>query len=248
MTHTGAPAVPPAPPGLPGSPTSASLVASQATPTSAEGEAADEWLMIVDQVCHGVHHALNNRIGSLSALLELTRLGDLPPNDPAFASLSKELTRLEDCARTLRLLPRADADEEPLIMDDVIADVLAVHAFLHELRDTPFTIVPTRFVEPVRAERWALVRVLVLILNDAKRLAKANRASVHATIESDDRWVKVEFRVGPQPVGDVPTPVHAPYAERLSTMLGGAVSRREGAVELRLPTLKTRRAADQRSA
>jgi hypothetical protein len=248
MTHAGVPAVPPAFPDLPGSPTNASLVASQATPTSADGETADEWLLIVDQVCHGVHHALNNRIGSLSALLELTRLGDLPPNDPAFASLSKELTRLEDCARTLRLLPRADADEEPLIMDDVLADVLAVHAFLHELRDTPFTIVPTRFVEPVRAERWALVRVLVLILNDAKRLAKANRASVHATIESDDRWVKVEFRVGPQPVADIPTPLRAPYAERLSTMLGGAVGRREGAVELRLPTLKTRRATDQRSA
>ena len=45
----------------------------------------DEWLLLVDQVCHGIHHALNNRIGSLSALLELTRLGDLPPNDPAFA-------------------------------------------------------------------------------------------------------------------------------------------------------------------
>lgn len=251
MTHAGAPAVPspPAPPvSHPPAPPAASQTIAAPIAPGVEGEVADEWLLIVDQVCHGVHHALNNRIGSLSALLELTRLGDLPPNDPAFASLSKELTRLEDCARTMRLLPRAAADEEPLIIDDVIADVLAVHAFLHDLRDTPFTIAPTRFVEPVRAERWALVRVLVLILNDAKRLAKAHRTSVHATIESDDRWVKVEFRVGQQPVGEIPTPVRAPYAERLSTMLGGAVSRREGAVELRLPTLKTRRAADHRSA
>jgi hypothetical protein len=205
--------------------------------------------MLVDQVCHGIHHALNNRIGSLSALLELTRLGDLPPNDPAFASLSTELTRLEDCARTVRLLPRATMGEEPLIVDDVLADVLAVHAFLHELRETPFTIAPTRFVEPVRAERWALVRALVLVLADAKRLAKTTRASVHATIESDERAVRIEFRVssGSQPVSQFPTPVREPYAERLAAVFGGSVTRREGSVELRLPTLKTRRAADQRS-
>jgi hypothetical protein len=212
------------------------------------GDGADEWLLLVDQVCHGIHHALNNRIGSLSALLELTRFGDLPPNDPAFGSLASELTRLEDCSRAIRLLPRADVGEEPLIVDDVLADVLAVHTFLHELRDTPFTIAPTRFVEPVRAERWALVRVLVLILADAKRLAKTVRASVHATIESDDRWVRIEFRVGPQAVGEIPTALRAPHAERLSALLGGSVDRREGLVELRVPTLKTRRAADQRSA
>jgi len=213
-----------------------------------DGEGADEWLTLVDQVCHGIHHALNNRIGSLSALLELTRLTDLPPDDPAFRSLSAELTRLEDCARAMRLLPRADVGEEPLIVDDVLADVLAVHGFVHELRDTPLTIAPTRFVEPVRAERWALVRVLVLILADAKRLAKATRTSVHAAIESDERWVRIQLRVGLPPVGETPTPARAPYAERLAVSLGGSVNRRDGLVELRVPTLKTRRAADSRSA
>ena len=229
----------------PGSTLKASLPAAV---TVLDGDGADEWLTLVDQVCHGIHHALNNRIGSLSALLELTRLGDLPPNDPAFASLASELTRLEDCSRVVRLLPRGFVGEEPLIVDDVIADVLAVHTFLHELRDTPFTIAPTRFVEPVRAERWALVRILVLILADAKRLARTHRAAVHATIESDDRWVRIEFRLATPPVGEIPTPALAPYAERLSASLGGSVERRAGCVELRVPTLKTRRAADQRSA
>ena len=235
MTHTGLPA--------PASvPTDASSVDGDGG-----GGGAEEWLVVVDQACHGIHHALNNRIGSLSALLELTRLGDLPPNHPAFGSLAAELTRLEECARAVRLLPQAPVGEEPLIIDDVLADVLAVHGFLHEVRDTPVTIVPTPFVEPVRAERWALVRVLVLILADAKRLAKRARTSVHATIESDERWVRIEFRVGSQPVGEVPTPVCAPYAERLSASLGGSINRREGVVELRVPTLKVRRAADQPS-
>lgn len=213
----------------------------------ADSDGVGEWLLIVDQACHGIHHAINNRIGSLSALLELTRLGDLPPNDPAFASLGTELTRLEDCARMVRLLPESNAGEEPLIVDDVLADVLAVHAFLHELRETPLTIAPTRFVEPVRAERWALVRVLVLILADAKRVARAHRQRVHAGIESDERWVRIEFQVGPEAVVETPLPARAPYAESLAASIGGSVSRRPGAVELRLPTLKMRRAADQRS-
>jgi hypothetical protein len=88
----------------------------------------------------------------------------------------------------------------------------------------------------------------VLILADAKRLAKTIRASVHATIESDDRWVRIEFRVGPQVVSDIPAPSRAPYAARLSASVVGGVGRRGGLVELRVPTLKTRRAADQRSA
>ena len=235
MTHAGGPAPPPQ-----------SATPSVQTVLDGEGGGAGEWLNVVDQVCHGVHHALNNRIGSLSALLELTRLSDLPPDDPAFASLSTELTRLEDCARVMGLLPRAEVGEEPLIVDDVIADVLALHTFLHELRDTPFTIAPTRFVEPVRAERWALLRVLVLILSDAKRLAKATRGSVHATIESDERWVRIAFRLAPS-VAKIPTSARSPYAERLSEALGGSLERREGLVELRVPTLKTRRSADVRS-
>lgn len=225
-------------------PSTVPRASSLAVATEAEG--ADEWLMIVDQVCHGIHHALNNRIGSLSALLELTRLGDLPPNDPAFASLSAELTRLEECARTVRLLPRAAVGEEPLIIDDVLADVLAVHVFLHELRETPLALSPTRFVEPVRAERWALVRALVLMLADAKRLAKASHASVKSSVESDERWVRVAFRIEPTPVGQIPTPLRSAYAETLAGVFGGSITRDEGRIELRLPTLKMRR-ADQRS-
>lgn len=212
-----------------------------------ERDGSEEWLAIVDQVCHGLHHALNNRVGALSALLELTRLGDLPPNDPAFTSLSTELTRLEECSRVIRLLPVSAVGDEPLIIDDVLADVLAVHAFLHELRETPLTIAPTRFVEPVRAERWALVRALVLMLADAKRLARPHRASVQSAIESDERWVTIEFRVNPPSATETPMPIRAAYAERLADRLGGSISRRAGAIELRLPTLKMRRAASRQS-
>jgi hypothetical protein len=208
-------------------------------------EGIEEWLDLMDQALQGLHHALNNRIGSLSAHLELLQLDGLPADGSGFDGVTAELTRLEDCSRLVRLLPRDSvAAEEPLILDDVVADVFAIHRFLHAVRDVAVTIVPTRFVEPVRVERWALVRVLTLLLNDAKRLAARLNAPVRVVAESDDQWVRIEMRVGAPPVAETPTSAVGRYAEIVAKSFGGAVARRAGAVELRLPTLKARRAAD----
>jgi hypothetical protein len=212
------------------------------------GEGLEEWLELVEQALQGLHHALNNRIGSLSALVELFQLGDLPNDGSGFENLAADLARLEDCNRVTRLLTRdAYTTEEPLIIDDVLADVFAVHRFVHDVRDLQVTIVPTRFVEPVRVERWALLRVLILLLADAKRLAKQTSAIVRAVTESDEQWVRVEFRIGAPPVAEIPMPARGPYAEQLAQRFGGTISRRPGVAELRLPTLKARRAADRQS-
>jgi hypothetical protein len=207
-------------------------------------EGVEEWLGLVDEALQGLHHALNNRIGSLSALVELFQLGDIPADGTGFENLAADLARLEDCNRVVRLLTRDSmATEEPMILDDVLADVFAIHRFLHDVRDLQVTIVPTRFVEPVRAERWALVRVLTLLLSDAKRLAKTTSSIVRAVTESDEQWVRVEFRIGTPLVADAPPSGGGRYAELLAETFGGTVSRRPGVAELRLPTLKARRAA-----
>jgi len=209
-------------------------------------EGLEEWLELVDQALNGLHHALNNRIGSLSALVELSQLGDLPPDGSGLENLAAELTRLEDCNRMVRLLPHdGHSGEEPLILDDALADVLAIHRYLHDVRETPVSIVPTRYVEPVRVERWALVRVLVMLLNDAKRLGKRTSSGVRAVTESDEQWVRVEFRVGTG-LAESPESGGGPYAAQLAATFGGKVERKAGSVELRLPTLKARRAADRR--
>jgi hypothetical protein len=214
------------------------------TPAAIDG--LEEWMELVDQALQGLHHALNNRIGSLSAVVELLQMGDFPADGAGFENLAADLTRLEDCNRVLRLLPCDSASsEEPLILDDVLADVFTIHRFLHDVRDLQVSIVPTRYVEPVRLERWALVRVLTLLLADAKRLAKRCDAVVRAVTESDEQWVRVEFRVGTPLVAEVPSPGGGRYAELLAERFGGAVSRRPGVAELRLPTLKARRAADR---
>lgn len=214
-----------------------------APPPSFEG--VDEWLELLDEALQGLHHALNNRIGSLSALVELYQLGDLPADGTGFENLGADLTRLEDCNRMVRLLQRDRmAGEEPLILDDVIADVFAIHRFLQDVRDSQVTIVPTRYLEPVRVERWALVHVLTLLLRDAKQLAKRTHSVVRVVSESDEQWVRVEFRIGAPLVAESP-PSRGPYAEAVAASFGGAVNRRPGVAELRLPTLKARRVADR---
>ena len=208
-------------------------------------EGLEEWVELVDQALQGLHHALNNRIGSISALVELQQIGELPADGSVLRNLESDLSRLEDANRMVRLLPQDSVPgEEPLILDDVLADVLAIHRYLHDVREQEVTIVPTRYVEPVRVERWALVRVLALLLADAKRLAKRAGSGVRAVTESDEQWVRVEFRVGPQVV-DTPGPSRGPYAALLAETFGGKVERRAGVAELRVPTLKARRAADR---
>jgi hypothetical protein len=220
------------------------------TSSTASGSAAaglEEWLALVDEALQGLHHALNNRIGSLSAVVELFQMGDAPPEGAGLDSLSADLARLEECNRVIRLLPKDDAaGEEPLILDDVLADVFAIHRYLHDVRDLDVTIVPARYVEPVRAERWALLRVLTLLLADAKRLAKQTNAVVRAVTQSDEQWVRMEFRVGSPLVAEIPATTSGSYAAAVAATFGGTVTRAPGVAQLRLPTLKARRAVDRR--
>jgi hypothetical protein len=214
-------------------------------------DSAGEWGALVDQAMQGLHHALNNRIGSLAALVELHQLGELPADGSPFEAMATDVARLEDCSRMVRLLPRDEVTgEEAMLLTDVLADVLTIHRFLHNLRDTSLTVVPAPFVEPVRVERWALVRVLTLLLAEAKRRARDHGQSVHAVMESGDELVRIEFRtsVGPDAgrSEDLVRSADEGFADRLAVALGGTVSRRTGAVALQLPTLKARRAADRR--
>jgi hypothetical protein len=221
-------------------------VAQHSRTPSRAADGVDEWLDLVDQALQGLHHTLNNRIGSLSALLELLQLDGAPGDGSGLDGINAEVARLEDCSRLARLLPRDPvATEEPLILDDVLADVFAIHRFLHTVRDVPVTIVPTRFVEPMRVERWALVRVLTLLLYDTKRLANQLATSVRVVAESDDEWVSIEFRVGASNTREVPVAGNGRYAEFVAKSLGGTVSLRSGVAHLRLPTLKARRAAER---
>jgi hypothetical protein len=210
-------------------------------------DGTSEWLTLVDHVLRGLHHDLNNRIGSLSAMVELLQLGDAPADGTALETLARDLARLGEANRVIRLVPReVPATEEPLILDDVLADVFAIHRFLHDTRDVQVSIAPTRFVEPVRCERWALLHVLTMLLAEAKRAAKASGTVVRCATESDEQTLCVQFHIGAPAIAETPASLGI-YAERVAATFGGAITRRSGAVELRMPTLKARRASARQS-
>lgn len=206
----------------------------------------EDWLALLDQALQGLHHALNNRIGTLSALVELTELNELPADGSASKRAASDLERLEECNKVVHLLRRdRAAGEEALVLDDVLDDAYVIHRYLHDVRDVQVTASPEKAAEPIRVERWALVRVLTLLLYDARRLAKRLDKLVRTSTRSDEQWVHVEFRVGENHdlTGDVPESAGGRYAECVATAFGGDVQRYAGGVVVRVPTLKARRAA-----
>lgn len=229
------------------SPTSGTPVSSAA---AAAVDGIEDWLSLLDQALQGLHHALNNRIGTLAALVELAELQEMPSDGSAVKSVAADLERLADCNRVVQLLRRDRVGaEEPLLLDDVLADAYAIHRYLHDVRDVQVTASPARTTEPVRVERWAALRVLTLLLYDARRAGKRLDKLVRTVTVSSDEWVRVDFRLGDDgdgSVADMPMSARGRYAEVVATSLGGRVVREAGAVGLMLPTLKSRRAREGR--
>jgi hypothetical protein len=77
-------------------------------------------------------------------------------------------------------------------------------------------------------------------------LAKDSTAIVRCVTESDEQTVRVQFQVGVPMVAETPASLGV-YTERLAATFGGAITRKAGAAELRMPTLKARRASARRS-
>lgn len=218
------------------------------TPDLAEGLAhppVQEWLDLVESALHGIHHSLNNRIGSLLAVVELHQSGGLAEVAGGLDGLSVEVERLQQCNRVVRLLPDTPADEEALDIRDVLGDAMVIHELLPSTKELPI-VLTSAAATPVRAERWALLRALTLLLRNAKSAAQSGGGkapSVRASIEADEAWVRVVFRFGDTDVAIAPS---SRYVEILAERFGGAPTVAPGAVELRIPTLKARRAADRR--
>ena len=220
--------------------------------TAGEDEAhppVQEWLDLVESALQGIHHSLNNRIGSLLAVIDLQRSGGLDDVAGGLDGLASEVERLQECNRVIKLLPDTPGGEEALDIRDVLADAMIVHALLPSIKELP-VVMTEAAVTPVRAERWALMRALVLLLRSAKSAAKASGAktpSVHASVDADELRVRVAFRFAEQSASatdGIGAP--SPYAKLLAARLGGETKAVPGAVELQMPTLKARRATDRR--
>ncbi len=160
------------------------------------GESAREaWLAASDGLVAGVHHALNNRMASLSALAQLLAMGAAPPG--AERTLMQEVERFSGTLRLLGLVPRHPSEGPiPLQLPHLFPDVLALVGQHREVRDVEFAVDGDPGVLPVLCADWALTHALLALLvalGEAARERGAPRVSVRWA--GDERFVVLEAEV-----------------------------------------------------
>jgi hypothetical protein len=187
---------------------------------------ATEWLALSDDLLAGLVHALNNRVTALSVCVELATLGD----DQMLRDgmMTVEARRLQRASALLGLLP-ARGQPEALEVAPVLEDALAIHEQHPRMRGIDCRVSVLAAPPPVRVPRWALLRLLLVMMHEAKS----------AAVDSGHKTVTIELS------GDArELQIRAParenlsvYAAALATLCGGALGRQEDDAVCTLPGL-----------
>jgi hypothetical protein len=150
------------------------------------------WERETDAVLRGLAHALSNRVAAL--VLSAGELTD-PDTDVAAEAASRvvrEGERLREIDRVLKLLPRdRRAREEALELREVVDAAVALHRQRADLRDREVRVTVDAGVLPVRVERAALMRALVLLLAVATRPAEGDDVLVRVAGDAERAWVEI---------------------------------------------------------
>jgi len=190
---------------------------------------SDDWRTVSEDLLQGLVHALNNRVAALSAFVELARLGDEEGN-PARV-LPAEITQLHRVNALFGMLPERKSDPEALELRVVLDDAIRLHEHHPRLRAEQVGVSFEGAPAVVRAPRWALVRVLVMLVHTAKRAAESSQAREGASlrVRGDDTTIGVHVATAVEPSADL-----LALAERCN----GSVEREEGELVLRMPSVR----------
>jgi C4-dicarboxylate-specific signal transduction histidine kinase len=199
----------------------------------ARAAAAEAWLAASDGLVAGIHHALNNRLGTLSALVQLAAGAQDPETDRA---LRDEMERCGATLRLLGLLPRRpDEAPIPLRLEDLLPDALALVRQHRDVRDVEFTVEFAPALLPVRCVETALVHALLTLLVRAGLTARTGGGErVRVGCSGDERFVTVVVEPEGGPAGG---PLGGAGVAALFAAAGGAAEATATGVALRLPTL-----------
>ena len=205
--------------------------------------AAARWSELCDALIRGIAHSLSNRVGALMALGHAER-DALTAADAEM--LGQEVDRLLEINRLLKLLP---ADRSPrregLMIEDVLVDVMALLAVHPLLRDIEWQT-PRGDAQPVRTERWALLRMLLLLLERAGMASGERRVVI--TTSGDEEHVRVRVRpVAPAPDSTARLVEHDGDLASLVERVGAGLTYEPTAVVLSLPTIAEARRRDLRA-
>lgn len=195
----------------------------------------EAWLAVSEGLLSGVHHSLNNRLASLSALAQLLALGDAPSPDTERALL-EEVRRMEESLLLLRLLPRSPgAAPLPLQLPELLSDALALLAHHRELRAVGYTVEGEPGVLPTVAEEsTALQALLVLLAGVGEAALRSGEGRVRVRYGGDEVRIWLEALAE----GALPREVSGvPAATEMARAAGGEVETVPGGIRFVLPTL-----------
>ena len=201
------------------------MIPEMVAPISVPGAA--EWLALSEALVAGLVHALNNRVTALSVCAELAALGDAEMLRGGV--LVTEVARLQRVATLIGLLPARSHPAEAMEIGPVLDDAIAIHAQHPRTRAIESTVELEGAVQPVRAPRWALLRLLLLLLDAAKAEAQdAGRTAVMLQLSSDDQSVRVRVRARERA---------GAYAAEMARLCGGVLARDGEQLVLTVPSL-----------
>ena len=192
---------------------------------------AEEWLALSDELLAGLVHALNNRVAALSACSELAALGDSEMLKDGI--LATEIERLQRASALFALLPARDRPGEALDLAPVLEDAMLLHSHHPRMPAIEGVLECQGLVHAVRAPRWALVRLLVLLVDAAKTTAReACVDRFELTMSGGDDAVRVWCRARRPGLT---------YAARVAALCGGTLVSEGDLLVLTLPSLQETR-------
>ncbi|HYD52685.1 MAG TPA: hypothetical protein VEA99_08660, partial [Gemmatimonadaceae bacterium] len=158
------------------------------------------WAEESESILRGLAHALSNRAIALDLAGDALDDEEAEARAAATAQIRGESVRVAELTRLLKLLPREGLGRpQALQVSEVLADAVALHAHHLELRDLPLTTAIAAEALPVRVERWALLRALVLLIAMARRAARAEGSAgggVAIRVEGTEDETRVACAVG----------------------------------------------------
>ncbi|NUO37161.1 MAG: hypothetical protein HOQ31_01010 [Gemmatimonadaceae bacterium] len=189
---------------------------------------AAEWVALADDLLAGLVHALNNRVTAISVCAELAGLGD--EQMLAGGMLAAEVARLQQAGALLALLP-ARGNPEALEIGPVLQDAVAIHAHHPRMRAVDCVIETADTPPPVRAPRWALLRVLLIMVDVAKAGAQ-DAADTPAIVRLSGDAGAVCVRAAARERGS-----WGAYATEMAALCQGTLTRENEELVLTLPSL-----------
>ena len=196
---------------------------------------AELWLPVSAEIISGVHHALNNRLGALSAVAQVLE-GEMGSAHPLRNALAEEVDRMQTTVRTLTLLPRrAGAGPEPVYLPDLIGSVVELFGFHHGVRDTKCVVSGTGDVLPLYCEPTLLAHLLITLLVTVGEAARAAGSGVLLGYAGNE--AEVTMTVAADPAIESDWTLNADALRAWADELGGEVEGTGAGFVVRLPTL-----------